>query len=237
MRILAATWVMAAVGCGGSTSISAGEPMEAGTNGSVDSAAADAVDDSAPPCTDPLRTREPQRDLYDCEILKATAEASEPDPMIFKAEIELESAYDRFATSADAPCGIRSGWSDAECKSFGLMQLTPACGYLMEASLPDGHPNLTRDELGPEWATSVYNPSLNIRAGVRALEANRQDVAQSFPACTENEYTLMALGAYNQGKRAILGCGMMTPQAQSYVGSVLLRYKLIATLAGWPIRY
>jgi hypothetical protein len=186
---------------------------------------------------DPLHTCKPTVDAYDCRILALTAMAGELDAMIFKAQVSLESNFDVLAISPDSPCGVRMGWTDEESKSFGLMQLTPACGWLRGARLPDGHPNMTKDMSVPEWATSVFNPDVNISEGIRAIVVNRAELMQAFPGCTEVEYTKMALGGFNQGPNAVTGCNQMEPAATNYVNTVLGRYYNLARDAGWPNPY
>ena len=176
-------------------------------------------------------------DAYDCLILEEAMAASEPDPMIFKAQISLESNFNVLAISPDSPCGIHTGWTDAESKSFGLLQLTPACGWLMAAIQPDGHPNLTKDMASDQWATSVFNPLLNIAEGVRAIQVNRATVTRRYPGCTEVEYTRMALAAFNRGSGSVTGCNAMSAGAEVYVANVLARYQSLATSAAWPNPY
>jgi hypothetical protein len=201
------------------------------------------VCDGVPQCAadagnpDPLHTCNVSLDAYDCNILALTAAAAEPDAMIFKAQVALESNFQVFAISGDSPCGIKAGWTDMESKSFGLMQLTPACGWLNGALLPDGHPNMTQDVSSPEWATSVFNPDVNIAEGVRAIVVGRAGVMRRYPGCTEAEYTKMALGGFNQGSRAVTGCNLMSPGATTYVRNVLSRYFDLARNAAWPNPY
>jgi hypothetical protein len=185
----------------------------------------------------PLRTCVAKQDAYDCQIMSLTQAASEPDAMIFKAQVSLESAFDVIAISPDAPCGTKVGWTVDESKSFGLMQLTPACGWLKKALLPNGHPNLERDETTALWATSVFNPTLNVDEGVRAVQVGRASVMKDFPGCTEAQYTLMALSAFNQGESSVSGCGMVSKNGQNYIAAVLMRYQLLARAAGYDYRY
>jgi len=199
--------------------------------------------DGVPQCAadagnpDPLHTCNVSIDAYDCQILALAAEASEPDPMIFKAQVALESNFQVFAVSPDSPCRSPAGWTDMESKSFGLMQLTPACGWLTGARLPDGHPNMTQDMSSPEWAMSVFNPEVNVAEGIRAIVVGRAGVMKTYPGCTEVEYTKMALGAFNQGPRAVTGCNLMNPGATTYVTRVLSNYFNLARSAGWPNPY
>jgi hypothetical protein len=157
--------------------------------------------------------------------------------MIFKALIDLESAFDLFAISADAPCGRGAGWSLDESKSFGLMQLTPACGWLFSARLSDGHPNMTQDPTAPPWETSVFNPALNIGEAVRAIAAIRANVVQAFPQCAEDDYTLMAVAAFHSGAPSSMGCRTYSQGAELYVSSMLSSYSRLAREAGWAKTY
>jgi hypothetical protein len=187
--------------------------------------------------TNPLRTCSPNQDAYDCQILQLTTAAAEPDPMIFKAQVSLESNFDILAISPDSPCGTKTGWTDAESKSFGLMQLTPACGWLKTALLPNGHPNMEQDETMDLWATSVFNPTLNINEGVRAIQVDRASVKKNFAGCTETQYTMMALAAFNQGQNAVMSCTDISPAGKNYISAVLLRYSTLAKEATYPYPY
>ncbi|MCC7539913.1 MAG: transglycosylase SLT domain-containing protein, partial [Deltaproteobacteria bacterium] len=118
-------------------------------------------------------------DAFDCDILRRAAEAGEPDPMIVKAMIYVESRFDHTAAGCtNLPCGMPTGWTAEESGCFGLMQVVPACGGEVVAPclLPDGHPNMTTDESSSAWATSVFNPSINIRIGIAGLAGNRAEV-------------------------------------------------------------
>src|ERR1700690_1908592 len=86
--------------------------------------------------TDPLKTGLTAQqtgvsvDAFDCQGLKWTAFYSEPDPMIFKAIMYVESRFDDTSVACpNLPCGTPSGWNAAtECGCYGLMQVVPACG-------------------------------------------------------------------------------------------------------------
>jgi len=190
--------------------------------------------DGAP---DSLYSCSGSRDSYDCQILELARAANEPDPMIFKAQIGIESNFDVFAVSPDSPCDVKAGWTGEESKSFGLMQLTPACGWLKTARLPDGRPNLERDPSSELWSTSVFNPVVNVDDGVQAMRIDRADMMQSFPGCTEAQYTEMALAAFNQGGNSVTGCNQLSPAASAYVTRIIGQYSVIAIDAQWPNRY
>src|SRR6185295_12354577 len=110
----------------------------------------------------PLVTRT-SKDAYDCPFLDDASKYQEPDPMIFKAQTDLESGFNPQAISPDSPCGeAHLDWMVAETKSYGLMQVTPACGWADDALLPNGHPNLETNSNANDWSTSVYNPVINV---------------------------------------------------------------------------
>jgi hypothetical protein len=186
---------------------------------------------------DALQTCNGSQDAYDCALLQLAPAMSEPDPMIFKAQMSLESGFNVFAISPDMPCAPKPGWTADEAKSFGLLQLTPACGWLSKALLPNGHPNLTKDMNVAAWATSVFNPALNVEEGVRAIPVNRQSVMKAFPGCTVAQYTMMALAGFNQGMGSVMGCGKYSPNGLNYVNSVFVRYDSLARAAAWPNPY
>src|SRR5258706_306171 len=186
---------------------------------------------------DPIYACSGSRDAYVCQFLEHTVAANEPDPMIFKAQIDLESNFDVFAVSPDPPCGVKAGWTIDESRSFGLMQLTPACGWLKTARLPDGHPNLERDASTDLWSTSVFNPVVNVNDGVQAMQLDRAELVSRFPGCSEADYTMMSLGAFNQGSSSITGCNQMSLAAASYVLRVRQLYSTLASNAAWPDRY
>jgi hypothetical protein len=213
----------ASAGSGGATTAAGGSGASAGAAGTTSCAA------------DPLHTGEATPahvDDFDCEILAATKKYGEPDAMIFKAIIYAES---RFAYDADAclnlPCGTPSGWTDAEAHCFGLMQIVPACGGTPgnEGLLPNGHPNLTTDQSVAGFATSIFNPAINIDVGVYGVSDNRKQVKQQFAGCTEDQYTLMAIGNYNS-YGSTKSC---TVYNTAYDDSVLTTYRKFSQDAGW----
>jgi hypothetical protein len=153
--------------------------------------------------TDPLKTgivaqqTGVSADIADCSILKWAAEYGEPDPMIIKAMIYGESRFDYAATGCpNLPCGTPSGWTEAESYCYGMMQVVPACGPIAGKTglWSNGHPNLTTDTASPDFAGSVYNPDVNIHLGIAGFAGNRAEVKMLFPGCTEDQYTLGALG-------------------------------------------
>jgi hypothetical protein len=186
---------------------------------------------------EPLKTGNAGHDAFDCTLIDLAAKYQHPDPMMLKAQVNQESDFNEFAVSMDSPCGVHAGWTDAESKSFGLIQTTPACGEAKVALLADGHPNLTKDMTSPLWATSVFNPAINLDQGAMTIAQSRKALQQKYAGCTESQYTLMSAGAFNSGDDAILGCGQYNARAQAYVDAVLGRYQKLATAAGYPYRY
>jgi hypothetical protein len=227
---------------------SSGTPGASGSGASTDSGP---VDDGAPAdastgspdassCAagaDPLRTGDMQKDGYDCMLLALAQMYGDPDPMMAKAQIQVESGFNVLATSPDSPCGDPNGWTDAESKSFGLIQVTPACGEENGALLSNGHPNLDMDMSSPLWGTSVYNPTLNLDAGMQSITGSLKDLQMKYPGCTTAQYVEMSAGAFNSGEGAVSGCALFDSRAQGYVDAVLGNYRQFAQAAGWPDPY
>jgi LysM repeat protein len=170
-------------------------------------------------------------DQFDSYIVTYSQSFGITDPMIVKSMIMQESAFQPNAVSPDIPCGIPIGWTADQSKSFGLMQVTPACVQ------PNTIPNLTQDTTSSQWATSWFNPSYNINRGVQALSTALSDMKNKFPGCTSNQYTLMAVGAYNSGDGSIFGCGSWNDRAGGYITSVLGHYQTFTQMAGIPYPY
>jgi hypothetical protein len=158
---------------------------------------------------------DPVYDQFDSYIINATNLYGITDKMIIKSMIRQESQFDMFATSSDIPCGIPPGWNDHESRSFGLMQLTPAC---LEGG--GDRPNLTTDKNSVNWADSWFNPEYNINQGVKSLSDSLALMKSKFSECTNEQYMLMSLGAYNSGEGAIDGCGMWNDRANAYITNV-----------------
>jgi hypothetical protein len=187
---------------------------------------------------DPLRTgivaqqTGVSADAFDCEILAISAKLGEPDPMVFKALMYGESRFDKTAVACpNLPCGMPDGWTTEESGCYGLMQVVPACGGATNKPglLPNGHPNLTKDPSASGWAGSIFNPAINIEIGIGGLADNRAQVKKTFPGCTEDQYTMMALGNYaNYGSTK--SC---TEVNTTYLTGFLETYRQYATAAGY----
>jgi Transglycosylase SLT domain len=224
VRISAATTVVILLcGCGGGS----------GNGGDASSGGIKSCD------TDPLRTGLVAQqtgvsvDAFDCQILQWAAAYNEPDPMIFKAIIYVESRFDEKAVACpNLPCGTPSGWTTAESGCYGLMQVVPACSSLSKnvGFLANGHPNLTTDGSASGWANSFFNPDINIQIGIAGVAGNRAQVEQQFPGCSANQYTMMAIGNYNS-YGSTKSC---TVYNTDYDNAVLAAYHQYATAAGYP---
>jgi transglycosylase-like protein with SLT domain len=222
---------------GGGASGSGGSSGMTGTAGSSGNAGAGGASTSNCPATDPLKTNKAKQDAYDCSVLQVSAKWGMPDPMIVKCQIQQESSFNVFSISGDSPCGIMQGWTDAESKSFGLIQTTPACGEAKSALLPNGHPNLDQDMSSALWATSVFNPTINLDEGVKTDTDSLKALEKKYAGCTDAQYNMMAAGAFNSGDNAVLGCGMYNARAQMYVDAITSHYHQFALAAGWPDPY
>ena len=78
-----------------------------------------------------------------------------------------------------------------------MMQVVPAClpsGLGSTGLLSNGHPNLELDPEAAGFDNSIYNPDVNIHIGLAGFAGNRAEVEMLYPGCTEDQYTLMALG-------------------------------------------
>jgi hypothetical protein len=172
-------------------------------------------------------------DSFDCQILEWTAKYKEPDPMVFKAIIYVESRFDDTAVACpNDPCGTPSGWTTAESGCFGLMQVVPACGDDPDDAglLSNGQPNLTTDMSSSGWAGSIFNPSVNIEIGISGVAGNRAQVEKQFPGCTEDQYTMMAVGNYNS-YGSTTSC---TSYNSAYDEGVITAYEQYAKAASYP---
>ncbi len=236
--------VVFALGCGSSGTDGAGGVGGVGSTGSSVGKTSGSTQSSATTMpgacdTDPLRTGLVAQqtgvsvDSFDCQILTESAQYAEPDPMIFKAIIYVESRFDNASAACpNLPCGTPNGWTAAESGCYGLMQIVPACGGKLNAPglLPNGHPNLTTDMAASTWSGSVFNPSVNIGIGISGFADNRAQVKAQFPGCTEEQYTLMAMGNYNS-YGSTKSC---TVYNQSYDDLVLMAYQQYAAAAKYP---
>ncbi len=171
-------------------------------------------------------------DAFDCNVLAWAAAYGEPDPMIFKAIIYVESRFDQFSVACpNMPCGTPAGWSAAESGCYGLMQIVPACGGSPDGAGigGDGHPNLTKDTSISDWDGSVFNPEVNVKVGIAGIAGDRGQMKKQFPGCTVDQYTLMAIGSYNS-YGSTKSCTVFN---KAYDDEVLKAYAQYAKAAGY----
>jgi len=189
--------------------------------------------------TDPLKTGLTAQqtgvsvDAFDCPILEWTTKYGEPDPMVFKAIIYVESRFDDTEVACpNDPCGTPTGWTTSESGCFGLMQVVPACGDDPGNAglLPNGQPDLTTDPTSSGWAGSNFNPAINIQIGISGIAGNRAQVVKQFPGCTEDQYTMMAVGDFNS-YGSTTSCSVYN---FAYDTSVVEAYKTYSSAANWP---
>ena len=228
---------------GGGSGGDGGGGADGGTSGGggSDGASLDApvIGDAGACSSDPLTTGLTAQqtgvsvDAFDCPVLEWTAKYAEPDPMIFKAIIYVESRFDDTSVACpNLPCGTPSGWTAAESGCYGLMQVVPACGDDPDDAglLASGQPNLTTDPTASGWATSIFNPEVNIEIGISGVAGNRAQEEKKFPGCTVDQYTLMAIGDYNS-YGSTKSC---TEYNTAYDDGVITAYQQYATAAGYP---
>jgi hypothetical protein len=244
LAVALAVSLLVAVGC---TSGDAGNSSGASSSGASSSGASSSgspADGGAPvtptSCdSDPLKTNLAPLfnglsvDSYDCPILAFTAKYNEPDAMIFKAIVYVESRFqnDAVGCTSNGPCCPAKGWTAAECACLGAMQTGPSCnGSSPLGLLANGHPDLEKDATSADWANSVFNPVVNIELGIAGIAGNRAQVKKQFSGCTEDQYTLMAIGNFNS-YGSTKSC---TVYNVDYDKAVLDAYKSYATASGWP---
>jgi hypothetical protein len=232
-RVVAAlgSCLLVMTGCKGGSEDHSAAVCAAGGPGTID----------PEPCDpDPLRTGlEPlwngnSVDAYDCPILEFTAQYDEPDAMIFKAIVYVESRfqYDAVGCTGNGPCCPERDWSAAECACLGAMQTGPSCGSSSSLGLlPDGHVNLTTDPDCAAFRSSVFNPVVNMELGIAGIASNRAAVMEQFPGCTEEQYTMMAIGNFNS-YGSTRGC---TEYNFEYDSAVLEAYDEYSAAAGWSV--
>ncbi len=164
-------------------------------------------------------------DQFDTLIIDAVNKYGFPDALVIKAVEEDESFFDPFSVSTDTPCGIPSGWTSAQSRSYGLLQITPTCDYQVFLNkgllLSTGKPNLITYTTSPLWATSVFNPTLNIDFAVDDIKSEYDALKLHFPGCTEKQYIRMTLSSYNSGADSVLGCGLYNARGTNYVNLVV----------------
>ena len=196
---------------------------------------------------DPLLTNLPALfngnsvDVDDCPILEFTAKYNEPDAMVFKAIIYVESRfqYDAVGCTGNGPCCPARGWTAAECACLGAMQtgpwcdssnLPPGCVATGGGLLANGHVDMETNPNTENWANSVFNPVVNIELGIAGIACNRAQAKADFQGCTEDQYTMMAVGNFNS-YGSTQGC---TVYNFDYDTAVVDAYQQYSTAAGWP---
>ena len=171
-------------------------------------------------------------DAFDCQVLKWAAFYKEPDPMIFKAIIYVESRFDDTSVACpNLPCGTPTGWTTAESGCYGLMQVVPACGDDPGGVglLPNGQPNLTTDPTAAGWAGSISTPTSTSRRASPASRATAPRSRSSF-RLTVDQYTMMAVGNYNS-YGSTQSCTVVNT---AYDDPVKAAYQQYAAAAGYP---
>ena len=181
---------------------------------------------------DTIATGNSVYDQFDSYILSSSVNYSYADPMMIKSMVAEESSFNPQAVSQDSPCGIPAGWIDSQSRSFGLMQVTPAC---MQPQA--GTPNLSTDPNSSSWPNSWFNPQYNVARGVQTLSSQLSYMKSAFNGCSSNQYMLMAVGAYNSGTDAVYGCGSWSDRANTYINAVLADYQIFSKMAGGPYPY
>jgi soluble lytic murein transglycosylase-like protein len=141
-------------------------------------------------------------------VLNYSALFGVPDPMLIKAQIALESAFDPNATSrlANAVCG---GGTD-----YGLMQINPNCN------------NVTQSQL--------FNVSHNLYWGIRFWANDYLFLEQKWGStCNTSIILAGVLELYNGGSNYIgRSCGTF-PRGMDYIGLISRYYYTFAENANY----
>ena len=95
--------------------------------------------------------------------------------------------------------------------------------------LSNGHPDLDTDQSSSDWANSCFNPEVNIELGIAGIAGNRAQVKKQFSGCTEDQYTMMAVGNFNS-YGSTKSC---TSYNTTYDNAVIDAYKTYSTASGW----
>ena len=148
--------------------------------------------------TDPLHTGLPPLfngnsvDSDDCPILEFTAKYGEPDAMIFKAIIYVESRfqYDAVGCTSNSGCCPQWGWAGAECGCLGAMQtgpwcdpsnLPPGCSASNLGLLATDHVDLETSPSAGDWQTRSSIPRSTSISASRASPATGRRQRHSSP--------------------------------------------------------
>lgn len=86
------------------------------------------------------------------------------------------------------------------------------------------------DMTASDWATSIFNPENNVDVGIYGVHDNRMQEKAKYSDCTEEQYTLMAVGDYNS-YGSTKSC---TQYNTTYDEPMLDAYKMYSTAAGYP---
>lgn len=190
-----------------------------------------------PTSTISIHTGVTAQDKYDDLITKYCTLYGFAEPMWVKAQIHNESFFDTFSISSDSPCGIPTGWTDAESKSFGLQQTTPACTRNPQFLLSNGHPDLAKSSTDPNWSKSVFNPDHHLDVGIKELQGVYSSLKTKYPTCSVNNLLKMTMGVWNSGYESVTGCGIWSARADNYINLILGKYTELCNVSGYPNRF
>lgn len=96
--------------------------------------------------------------------------------------------------------------------------------------LPNGHVDMETNPSATDWSNSVFNPVVNIELGIAGIACNRAQAKAGFPGCTDDQYTMMAIGNFNS-YGSTQSC---TVYNFAYDTAVVDAYTTYSTAAGWP---
>ena len=157
-----------------------------------------------PPKNDTILLKDPcawwcNSNMYDWLTLNDSALFGVPDPMLIKAQIALESAFNSSATSrlANPICG---GGTD-----YGLMQINPNCNNVSESQL--------------------FNASYNLYWGIKFWANDYLHLQQKWgSSCNTSMVLAGVLELYNGGAGYVGGACGSFPKGMNYIGLVSKYY-------------
>ena len=83
--------------------------------------------------------------------------------------------------------------------------------------------------MGEVYEVEHLNPEVNIELGIAGIAGNREQVKKQFSGCSEDQYTLMAIGNFNH-YGSTKSC---TEYNFDYDDAVLEAYKEYSDASGW----
>lgn len=168
-------------------------------------------------------------DGYDMAIISQAEDLGHPDARLLKSQAwwESDQTFDAFSTSQDTPCGDPEGWGYMYTHSYGLFQVTPACGEGVPHMLRfSGKPNLVTSPTSALFSSSVYNPVLNIYVAVKSITEGFEHFKALWPTCPVPVLAKHAAAGWVGNWEEMTSCGDFgNSNMQDYLTNVIGFYE------------